>query len=181
MTAGLFIAGSLARRCVMKQAFWTMLAIAGLLAATSSLAHAQYQQPGYGQQPYGQPTYNQQPYAQPGNPQPLVPYAAPAQPGYGGYPAQQGYGAPAAASATPASPYGAAGQALGGAAGKAVGGGVAGTVATGVVGAATGTGGTTSTPAAAYGAPAPAYGGYQQQPAYGMPAQPGYGVGYPTR
>src|SRR3954463_2187796 len=128
MTAGLFIAGSLARRCVMKQAFWTMLAIAGPLAATSSLAHAQYQQPGYGQQPYGQPAHNQQPYAQPGNPQPLVPYAAPAQPGYGGYPAQQGYGAPGAASATPASPYGAAGQALGGAAGKAVGGGVAGTV-----------------------------------------------------
>src|SRR3954452_7211504 len=114
MTAGLFIAGSLARRCVMKQAFWTMLAIAGLLAATSSLAHAQYQQPGYGQQPYGQPTYTQQPYAQPGyTTQPQAPYAAPAQQGYG-YPAQPGYGAPGAA-ATPASPYGAAGQALSGA------------------------------------------------------------------
>src|SRR3954449_10658477 len=90
------------RRRVMKQSFWTMLAIAGPLASTSSLAHAQYQQPGYGQQPYGQPTYTQQPYAQPGYAQPQVPYAAPAQPGYGGYPAQPGYGAPGAA-ATPAS------------------------------------------------------------------------------
>ena len=53
----------------MKQAFWTMLAIAGAVAVTSSLAHAQYQ-PGYGQQPYGQPTYNPQPYAQPGYAQP---------------------------------------------------------------------------------------------------------------
>lgn len=153
----------------MKQSFWTMLATAGLLAATSSLAHAQYQQPGYGQQPYTQPGY----------PQPLVPYAAPAQPG--GYPAPQGYGAPGAASVTPASPYGAAGQALGQAAGKAVGGGVAGTVATGAIGAVTGTGGATNPPAAPYGAPAPTYGGYQQ-PAYSMPpAQPGYGTGYPAR
>src|SRR3954463_6528912 len=107
------------RRRVIKQGFWTMLAIAGPLAATSSLAHAQYQQPGYGQQPYGQPTYTQQPYAQPGYAQPQAPYAAPAQQGYGGYPAQQGYGAPAAAPAAPASPYGAAGQALGAAAGRA--------------------------------------------------------------
>src|SRR5436190_19094603 len=89
------------RRRVMKQAFWTMLAIAGPLASMSIVAHAQYQQPGYGQQPYGQPTYTQQPYAQPGYAQPgyaqpgyaqpPVPYAAPAQQGYSGHPAQQGY------------------------------------------------------------------------------------------
>jgi hypothetical protein len=159
----------------MKQSFWTMLAIAGPLAATSGLSHAQIQQLGYGQQPYGQ-----LPYAQPSYAQPPVPFGAPAQQGYGGYPAQQGYGAPAA-TATPTSPYGTAGQALGEAAGKAVGGGVAGTVATGVVGAVTGTGGTTNPPAAPYGEPAPTYGGYQQ-PAYGIPpVQPGYSAGYPTR
>src|SRR5438067_13524749 len=95
-----FIAASYyRRRCIMKQTFWTMLAIAGPLVTTSSLAHAQYQQP------YGQPAYNQQPYAQA-----QVPYATPAQQGYGGYPAPQGYGTPAAASASPASPYGNAGQ-----------------------------------------------------------------------
>src|SRR6266403_1659413 len=73
----------------MKKVFWTTLALAALLTETSSLALAQYQQPGYGQQPYGQPTYNQQPYAQPGYAQPQAPYGVPAQQGYGGYPAQR--------------------------------------------------------------------------------------------
>src|SRR4051794_18105074 len=91
-----FIAASYyRRRCIMKQTFWTMLAIAGLLATTSSLAHAQYQQP------YGQPAYNQQPYGQA-----QVPYATPAQQGYGGYPAPQGYGTPAAPYGAPAPTYG---------------------------------------------------------------------------
>src|SRR6266481_2776419 len=70
----------------MKKVLWTTLALAALLTETSSLALAQYQQPGYGQQPYGQPTYNQQPYAQPGYAQPQAPYGVPAQQGYGGYP-----------------------------------------------------------------------------------------------
>jgi hypothetical protein len=67
----------------MKQGVRTMVGVAILMAGTSSLALAQYQQPGYGQlPPYGQPGYGQ-----PG-------YTTPSQPGYTGYPSQQGYGAP---------------------------------------------------------------------------------------
>src|SRR5215471_652145 len=99
----------------MKQAVWTMVGVAILIAGASSLALAQYQQPGYGQPSYGQPGYGQPNYAPPG------------QPGYTGYPSQQGYGvpqqgygvrqqgygAPQQGYGAPASPtYGAPGQAL---------------------------------------------------------------------
>ena len=66
----------------MKQTVRTMVGVAILMAATSSLALGQYQQPGYGQPSYGQPSYGQPTYTPPN------------QPGYTGYPSQQGYGAP---------------------------------------------------------------------------------------
>src|SRR5437773_11839691 len=85
------------RRCAMKKVLWTTLPLAALLTETSSLALAQYQQPGYGQPPYGQPTSNQHPYAQPSYAQPHAPYGVPAQQGSDAYPAQPGYSTPAAA------------------------------------------------------------------------------------
>ena len=66
-----------------KQGVCATAVVAILMAGTSSLALAQYQQPGYGQPPpYGQPSYGQ------------PTYTSPSQPGYTGYPSQQGYGAP---------------------------------------------------------------------------------------
>jgi len=62
----------------MKQAVWVMLGVATLMAGTSSVARAQYQQPGYVQPSYGQPSYVQ------------PTYTTPSQPGYIGYPSQQG-------------------------------------------------------------------------------------------
>jgi hypothetical protein len=143
----------------MKQGVWTMVGVAVLMAGTSSWALAQYQQPGYGQPPpYGQPSYGQ------------------SQPGYTGYPSQQGYGAPQQGYGAPVSPsYTTPGQAAGAATGKAVGGGAAGAAVSGAISGVTG--GTTPAPSGA--PPQPAYGGYQQ-PGYPVTPQPGYG-GYPQR
>src|SRR4029077_8621076 len=86
----------------MKQGVWTMVGVAILMAGTSSLALAQYQQPGYAQPPpYGQPSYGQ-----PG-------YSTPSQPGYTGYPSQQGYGAPQQGYGAPQQGYGAPQQGYG--------------------------------------------------------------------
>jgi hypothetical protein len=78
----------------MKRGVWTMVGVAILMAGTSSLALAQYQQPGYGQPPYGQPSYGQ------------PSYTTPSQPGYTGYPSQQGYGAPQQRYGAPQPGYG---------------------------------------------------------------------------
>src|SRR5215471_14204716 len=116
----------------MKQVVWTMVG-AILMTGTASLALAQYQQPPYGQPSYGQPNYGQ------------PTYTTPAQPGYTGYPSQQGYGTPQQGYGTPQQRYGVPtspstpGQGLGAAAGKAVGGGTVGKAVGGAVDAVTGT------------------------------------------
>jgi hypothetical protein len=162
----------------MNQAIYKVIGVAILMAGTSSLALAQSQnqQPGYGQQPYGQSGYGQ------------PTYTAPSQPGYTGYPSQQGYGTPQQGYGVPQQGYGAPqqgygapaapgyttpGQAAGAAAGKAVGGGTAGAAVSGAINGITG--GTAPAPSSA--PSQPAYGGYQQ-PGYGTTPQPSYG-GYP--
>src|SRR5947209_2812214 len=85
----------------MKNAVWTMVGVAILLAGTSRLTLAQSQQPGYGQPFYGQPSYGQPTYTTPG------------QPGYTGYPSQQGYGAPQQRYGAPQQGYGAPQQGYG--------------------------------------------------------------------
>src|SRR5215471_14202156 len=86
---------------LMKQAARTIVAVAILIAGTSSLALAQYQQPGYGPPSYGQPSYGQ------------PTYPAPSQPGGTGYPSQQGYGVPQQGYGVPQQGYGAPQQGYG--------------------------------------------------------------------
>jgi len=131
---------------VVKQALWNMLAIAALIAGTSNLAHAQYQEPRYGQPPYGQSSYSRPSYGQSGYAQPGYGTANPQ--GYTGYPYQQGYGAPTSPN------DGGSGQAAGAMAGTGLGGG-AGAAVSGALGAVTGR--PTQAP---FGTAPPAYGGY---------------------